>query len=83
MLADVMPSLVVVMGGYAKDNQLRPWSRRWLRGLRSISTKLVLIYDQDQLLGCQSSAWLQMILRLWWSAMAPMTLAPPAWTSNR
>ena len=51
MLADVMPSLVVVMGGYAKDNQLRSWSRRWLRGLRSISTKLVLIYDQDQLTG--------------------------------
>ena len=59
MLAEVAPSLVVVMAGYAKDNQLRPLAQRWLRALRSISWKLVLVYDQDHLDGvpdsCQDS----------------------------
>jgi len=55
MSSEVTPSLLVVMAGYAKDNHLRPVSERWLHALRAISSKLVLVYDQDQLKGVPTS----------------------------
>ena len=41
--------LVVVMGGYAKGNILTPLAERWIEALRSISSKLILVYDQDKI----------------------------------
>ena len=49
MPADVTPSLVVVMAGYAKGKHLGKIALRWIEALRAISTKLILVYDQDQL----------------------------------
>lgn len=43
------PTLVTVMGGFAKDNVLTPAAQNWISALRAISSKLVLVFDQDHL----------------------------------
>ena len=41
------------MAGYAKGGRLSPVTRRWILALRQLSTQLVLVFDQDQVLGLE------------------------------
>ena len=43
------PMLVTVMGGYAKGDILTPLAQRWIKALRLISVKIILVFDQDHL----------------------------------
>lgn len=66
MSVDLTPSLVVVMAGYAKGMHLGKIALRWIKALCAISSKLVLVYDQDQLHSvpewCQSSSDVEILL---------------------
>lgn len=55
MSAETPPSghLLTVMAGYAKGGRLSPVTRRWIHALRQLSSRLVLVFDQDQLAGLE------------------------------
>ena len=52
-MVDGNHGLLTVMAGYAKGGLLSPVTRRWIRALRQLSSKLVLVFDQDQLVGLE------------------------------
>ena len=41
--------LVTVMAGYAKGDVLTPVAQRWIKALRLISEKIIIVFDQDHL----------------------------------
>ena len=47
MTLNAPPALVTVMGGYARGDVLTPLAQRWIKALRLISAKMILIFDQD------------------------------------
>ena len=76
------PILVTVMAGYAKGNVLTPLAQRWIKALRLISEKIIIVFDQDHLDPWPDVITIRTMLRLLLNDMEPMILALSSWSCH-